>query len=82
MLYLGETDYCSFIEAFSQQPEPLAGLGLFVSESVLRAGCLCPVGVNRTLRLVDVTIGRNLKSISADNRICDGPHSVSQRWAH
>jgi hypothetical protein len=81
VLYLGETDYCSFIEAFSQQPERLTGLGLFVSESVLRGGCLCPISVTNTLRLVDLTTGRGLQSIGADNRICDGAHDVSQRWS-
>jgi hypothetical protein len=81
-LYLGETDYCSFIEAFGQQAGHSHSSGLFVSESALEASCLCPVAANRPLRLVDLTIGRHLKRIDADNRICDGSHYISQLWAH
>jgi hypothetical protein len=58
-------------------------LGLVVSESLLRQSCLCSVSATRTLRLVDLTTGAALKRLSphADNRVCDGPHAVSQRWA-
>lgn len=80
-MYLGEADYCSFIEAFSQQAHHLHSSGLFVSERALEASCLCRVTANRPLRLVDLTLGRNLKRINSDNRICDGPHHESQLWS-
>lgn len=81
-LYVGENEYCSFIEAFAHDLRR-GLLGLVVSESLLRQSCLCLVSTTRTLRLVDLTTGVALKRLSpqADNRVCDGPHAVSQRWA-
>ncbi len=75
-MYLGAADYCSFAEAFVQGTSQR-----FVSQSLLDASCLCPVVASRSLQLVDLTAGPQLMSIGADNRICDGPHDVSQRWA-
>jgi hypothetical protein len=82
-LYLGEDEFCSFIEAFNQQVQDRGPLGLFVSEPRLDAYCLCPVTTTRKTQLVDLTNGPALRLISpdADNRINDGLHSVSQRWA-
>lgn len=81
-LYLGEDEYAAFIEAFSQGIESTP-LGLFASESLLRQSCLCIVRSRRPVRLVDLTTGAALKQLaaSADSRIGDGPHSLSQRWA-
>jgi hypothetical protein len=41
------------------------------------------VVATRTIQLVDLTNGPALRRLSpdADNRINDGPHAVSQRWA-
>jgi hypothetical protein len=75
-LYLGERDYCSFAEAFVQGTSER-----FVSESLLKESCLCPIKATRSLRLVDLSTGPGLMQIGADNRICDGPHDVAQRWA-
>ena len=79
-LYLGVAPECSFIEAFNQQIRR-SSWGVFVSERLLAAGCLCPVTVAHPLRLVDLTTGPQLRTVGADNRICDGPHDVSRRWA-
>ncbi|CAN5605816.1 RES family NAD+ phosphorylase [soil metagenome] len=75
-MYLGETHFCSFAEAFIQ-----GASNRFASQSLLAASCLCPVLTDRPLVLVDLTTGPNLMQIGADNRVCDGPHDVSQRWA-
>jgi len=75
-LYLGESDTCSFAEAFVQGTSQR-----FASRSQLAVSCLCPVTADRPLRLIDLTTGANLMRIGADNRICDGPHDVAQRWA-
>lgn len=81
-MYVGEDPFAAFIEAFGQglRSDPL---GIYVSESLLRTRCLCEVSVRRPVRLVDLSTGAALKSISgdADSRIADGPHDVSQRWA-
>lgn len=79
-VYLGESAACSFIEAFNQQVQR-TDWGYFVSERVLAACCLCPITSEQPLRLVDLTSGLNLLQVGADNRICDGPHDVSRRWA-
>lgn len=81
-LYLGEDEYAAFIEAFSQSAESLS-LGMVFSRSLLRESCLCLVRSSRPLQLVDLTTGAALKRLaaSADNRINDGPHWLSQRWA-
>ncbi|MGH8730031.1 MAG: RES family NAD+ phosphorylase, partial [Burkholderiales bacterium] len=81
-LYLGQDAYAAFIEAFSQGVGSTP-LGLFISASLLRRSCLCAVQVTRPLRLVDLTSGAALKrlSASADSRVGDGPHVVSQSWA-
>jgi hypothetical protein len=81
-LYLGEDEYAAFIEAFSQGFGSTP-LGLFISESLLRQSCLCAIRTARPMRLVDISSGAALKRLSAqaDNRINDGPHRISQRWA-
>jgi hypothetical protein len=82
-LYLGQDEFCSFIEAFSQEVLDREPIGPIVSLARLARCCLCPVAARRTIRLVDLTNGPALRRLSpeADNRINDGPHSVSQRWA-
>jgi hypothetical protein len=79
-MYLGEAPFGAFIEAFSQQIESSAW-GVFVSRSGLSRSCLCPVSIDGSLRLVDVTTGPHLLAIGADERINSGPHSASQQWA-
>ena len=79
-LYLGETPACSFIEAFNQQVQR-SDWGYFVGNRALALCCLCPITSERGWRLVDLTTGPALRQVGADNRICDGPHDVSQRWA-
>ena len=81
-VYLGESDYGAFLEAFGQEVAP-SDVGPIVSEARLQASCLCPVLPNAPLRLVDVTNGAALNQImpGLDNRIGDGPHTVSQAWA-
>jgi hypothetical protein len=82
MLYLGEDEFVSFVEAFSQEVNP-GPFGPIVSESRLRQCCLCPIQIVSPLRLVDLTNGPALNQLSpgADNRINDGPHAISQQWA-
>src|SRR5262249_33992346 len=82
-LYLGEDEFCSFIEAFNQEVLGRGPLGPIVSLGRQARCCLCPVTATRAMRLVDLTHGPALLLISpdADNRINDGPHVVSQRWA-
>lgn len=82
-LYLGEDEYCSFIEAFSQDIHDLDFEGPVVSLNRLKRCCLCPIEISGTVRLVDLTNGAALRTLSsdADNRINDGPHAVSQLWA-
>ena len=75
-MYAGETDYCSFAEAFV-----LGTDRRFVSQSVLDQSCLCQIAVTGKLSLVDLTIGPSLMGIGADNRISDGPHDVARRWS-
>jgi hypothetical protein len=75
-LYLGERDYCSFAEAFIQGSHQR-----LVSESLLQESCLCPITAARPLKLVDLTNGPGLMRVGVDNRICDGPHDIAQRWA-
>lgn len=81
-LYVGEDEFAAFMEAFNQGMGSTP-LGLFISESLLAPRCLCQVIAARPLRLVHLTSGAALKSLSidADSRIGDGPHAVSQRWA-
>lgn len=58
--------------------------GPVVSMSLIRQRCICVVTSSRTLRLVNLTDGRSLKSIHAllDSRIADCVHTKSQAWAH
>jgi hypothetical protein len=82
-LYLGEDEFCSFIEAFSQELLDLGPVGPIVSQGRLARCCLCPVVVTRTIQFVDLTNGPALRRLSAaaDNRIDDGQHAVSQQSA-
>lgn len=79
-LYLGQDEFCSFIEAFNQETLDLGAVGPMVSQGRLARCCLCPVRATRAIRLVDLTNGAALRRLSpdADNRINDGPHAVSQ----
>jgi hypothetical protein len=82
-LYLGADEACSFIEAFNQEVLDRGPLGPIVSRGRLARCRLCPVTATRPIRLVDLTNGAALRRLApdADNRINDGPHAVSQRWA-
>jgi hypothetical protein len=83
MLYLGEDEFCSFLEAFSQEVNNERFRGPVASIRRLEQCCLCPVHVSGEVRLADLTNGAALRSLSpdADNRINDGPHAVSQLWS-
>jgi hypothetical protein len=78
VMYLGVSQYGSFMEMFDFASGPIFG----IAEETLASSCLCPVELTRPLRLVDITTGRNLKRLSprADNRISDGSYDVSRRW--
>lgn len=81
-MYVGEDVFTAFIEVFG--PALLSDpAGVFVSQSLLAARCLCAITTTRSLRLVDLSRGAALKQLSehADSRLADGPHHVSQRWA-
>jgi RES domain len=82
-LYLGEDEHVSFLEAFNQEIADALPFGRVVSARRLANCCLCPVTAEARLTLVDLTNGAALRRLSpdADNRINDGPHAVSQRWA-
>gem|GEM_PF-941403 len=82
-LYLGDDEFSSFLEAFSQELLNHNAFGPMISLNRLRRCCLCPVTATRTIHLVDLTNGPALLQLStnADNRINDGPHVTSQRWA-
>jgi hypothetical protein len=82
-LYLGQDEFSSFIEAFSQEVIGHGPFGPIVSRARLARCCLCRVTATRTTQLVDLTNGPALRRLSpdADNRINGGPHTVSQRWA-
>jgi len=82
-LYLGQDEYGSFIEAFNHEVLDRAPFGPIVSRPRLARCCLCPVTAVRVVRVVDLTNGaaRRRLSPAADNRINDGPHAVSRRWA-
>lgn len=79
VMYVGLTAACSFIEMFDFDADP----GFGISAEVVAQSCLCVVTVRRRLRVVDLTAGPSLKRLSprADNRLSDGSHAVSQRWA-
>lgn len=76
VLYLGESDLCAFVEAFCHDERQRV-----VSEYALALSCLCPITTKRAIRLVDLTTGVQLRRLGGDSRICDGPWSVSRRWA-
>ncbi len=82
-LYLGADPRGAFLEAFVQKLG--GGPGSYVvSQEVLERSCLCLVTARRPLRLVDLTTGSSLRTLSAsaDARISTGRHAMSQRWAH
>jgi hypothetical protein len=78
VMYLGVSQYGSFMEMFDLASGPIFGIA---AEDLARS-CLCPVELTRPVRLVDVTSGRNLKQLSPrdDNSMSDGSYDVSRRW--
>lgn len=81
-LYLDADPNCSFIEMFALAIQPAARVAI-LTEHFVRQSCICEVTTTRPLRVVDLTTGSALRRLSprADNRISDGDHVVSQRWA-
>jgi hypothetical protein len=82
VLYLGEDEYCAFIEVHGLthgKTTPYLGDNI-ISESEIEARCLCPVHVVGELNLVDLT-AHGLARVGADNRLCTGSWAVSQQWS-
>lgn len=81
-IYLGADPYCSFIETFADTMQH-DGYVTSLTEDFLLQSCICEVTFDRPLRVVDLTTGASLRRLApnADNRISDGSHEVSQRWA-
>lgn len=79
-LYLAAHPACAFLEAFGHLVVITSGQPMII-EQVLAHSCLRGVTTTRSLKLVDLTHGAALTALSADSRITNAPHQLSQQWA-
>ncbi|MEO0802795.1 MAG: RES family NAD+ phosphorylase [Cyanobacteria bacterium J06642_2] len=75
ILYVGEDEYCAFIETFGRTHGARG-----VEEAALRRRGLARIESNRPLRLVDV-LGDGLIKLGADARLASGPYLMARQWA-
>ena len=75
VLYVGWDPHCAFIETFGS----VTGTRL-VATSELEKRSISAIASNKDLVLLDLT-GSGLARLGADNRLCDGPHEISQAWS-
>ena len=75
ILYVGEDEYCAFIETFGRTHGARG-----VEEAALRRRGLARIETSHALRLVDA-LGDGLVKLGADARLASGPYLMSRQWA-
>ncbi|WP_017326541.1 RES family NAD+ phosphorylase [Synechococcus sp. PCC 7336] len=75
MLYVGEDEYCAFIETFGRKHGARG-----VEEAALSRRGLARIESSQPLRLANL-LGDGLVKLGADARLASGPYLMSRLWA-